>query len=325
MSEALLDALRPLRKYIDDPKVEEISINGVGKGKVFIERCGRSEAVDDGLDRDQLDGLCSLVANFNRKGLSFESPILSGVLPGGERIEIAIPPVSREPALSIRCPRAITYELAELANAGLFVGTKLTRRRRSRPVPILPDAEAAAAADDAVGLLRALVLGQRTMLVSGPTFSGKTTVLKALARFIPDDLRIVTMEDTSEVTLQQPNYLQLFTAGTEAKPIATMPDLLRSSLRHKPRWVMLGEIRGKEAYTWLAAANTGHAGAATIHAASAEDAKLRLVQCAMEYSEFVPYERLMTLVEDYCDVFIHVHHDKNRPEGSRFVQEILWV
>lgn len=325
MSVALIAALAPFRALLDDPLVEEISINGAGPEKVFVSRGGQVDRAPVFLDADALGSLCDLVSNANRKRLDMSTPVLSGVLPGGERVELSIPPCSPEPAMSIRCPRSRAMSLEDLAASGAFTGTRLVRRTRAREIPPIPGAERAAAEGDVVGLLRAIITGRRNFLVSGATFSGKTTLLKALCRSIPAAERVISLEETRELTFFQPNHVHLVTVD----PVPGVSDsgvdmlaLLRSAMRRCPDRLILGEIRGREAYAFLNGANTGHPGSgSSIHADSNDDAKLRFVQCAMEASEFIPFARLLELVENYVDVFIHI----KRLNGRRFVEEIQWL
>jgi type IV secretion system protein VirB11 len=325
MSVALIAALAPFRALLDDPLVEEISVNGAGPEKVFVSRGGQVDRASVSLDADALGSLCDLVSNYNRKRLDMRSPVLSGVLPGGERVELSIPPCTPEAAISIRCPRSRAMSLDDLAAAGAFAGTRVVRRERSRQIAPIPGAERAAAEGDVVGLLRAIIAGHRNFLVSGATFSGKTTLLKALCRTIPAAERVISLEETRELTFFQPNHVHMVTVDAEPGVAETgvgMLALLRSAMRRCPDRLILGEIRGAEAYVFLNAANTGHPGSgASIHADSNEDAQLRFVQCAMEFSEFIPFDRLLTLVDDYVDVFIHI----KRALGRRYVEEVLWL
>jgi type IV secretion system protein VirB11 len=320
MSVALVAALAPFQALLDDPLVEEISINGAGPEKVFIDRAGQTDRSPVFIERPALDSLCDLIANFNRRDLNENHPILSGTLPGGERVELSIPPCTAEPAISIRCPRVRAMSLEDLAAAGCFTGTRLVRRQRTRQLAKVPGIERAAAEGDAVGLIRAIITSRRNFCVSGPTFSGKTTLLKAMCRAIPAEERVISLEETRELTFFQPNHVHM--TAVDAKPGVTMLDLLRSAMRRRPDRLMLGETRGAEAYVFLNGANTGHPGSGTsIHADSNEDAVLRFVQCAMEFSEFIPFDRLRTLVEDYVDVFVHI----KRVNGRRFVEEIQYL
>ena len=165
------------------------------------------------------------------------------------------------------------------------------------------------------------VLHRKSILLSGGTGSGKSTLAAALARFIPDDERIVLIEDTAELQLQQTNLVRL-EARREGNglPAVAIRDLLKASLRHRPDRIILGEIRSGEAFDLLQLLNTGHSGTlSTIHANSAKQGLARFTSCVLQSGVELPYRAIKTNVGDSLEVLVHV---ERRP-GKRFISEVL--
>ncbi len=165
------------------------------------------------------------------------------------------------------------------------------------------------------------VLKRKNLLVSGGTGSGKTTLAGILARFIPEDDRIVLIEDTAELQLSQTNLVRL-EARREATglPAVSIRDLLKASLRHRPDRIILGEIRSGEAFDLLQLLNTGHAGTlSTIHANSARQGLARFTSCVLQSGVELPYKAIKTNIADSLEILIHV---ERRP-GRRFISEVL--
>jgi len=165
------------------------------------------------------------------------------------------------------------------------------------------------------------VLRKKSLLICGGTGSGKSTLAAALARFIPEDERIVLIEDTAELNLLQTNLVR-FEARREQSgaPAVSIRDLLKASLRHRPDRIILGEVRSGEAFDLLQLLNTGHAGTlSTIHANSAKQGLARFTSCVLESGVELPYSAIKTNVADSIEVLVHV---ERRP-GKRFISEVL--
>jgi pilus assembly protein CpaF len=166
-------------------------------------------------------------------------------------------------------------------------------------------------------------MGRHNILISGGTSTGKTTLLGALARFIPDDERIVLIEDTAELQLNQPDLVR-FEARREQYgiPAVTIRDLLKATLRHRPDRIILGEVRGGEAFDLLQALNTGHSGTlSTIHANSAQQAISRLTSCVLQSGVELPYKAVRSNIADAVNFLLHVE----RRQGRRYASELLRV
>ena len=275
---ALALTLRPLRPVLADPEVLELCINR--PGEAFVEtRAGWVRVPLPFADYDWCSRLARLVANSTHQKIDETSPLLSAWLPDGERIQIVIPPATTSGcvAVAIRRPADAAWSIEELARHGIFRDTV--------------SAGAETAGDDAdlqrllatrrfEEFMRLAVIRRKNILVSGPTGSGKTTWTKALIREIPDDERIITIEDARELVLEgHPNHVRLYySKDRQGLARVTPRQLLESCLRMKPDRILLAELRSDEAFDYLRNVNTGHPGSITsIHASSAAMAFEQLV------------------------------------------------
>ena len=281
--------LGPLAPLLDDPQVTEICINQ--PGTAFVER--QTGWTQDALPFATFDwcmSIAKLVANFTRQRISASEPLLSATLPGGERIQIVLPPATedRTVSITIRRPSNVLWTLDELEALHIFESTCSTPAVRCRM-----DSEAAPSREDReltgllakrqfVQFLRRAVQLRKNILLSGATGSGKTTVSKALILEVPADDRLVTIEDVKELSLRnQPNHVRLFySQGAQGQASVTPGQLLASAKRQRPDRVFVSELRtGEEVYDYLVSVNTGHPGSITsVHADSAEMAFVALAQ-----------------------------------------------
>ena len=296
--ETILPFLKPIEHLILDDTISEVMVNGADC--VFIERQGLLEQVTGVFLGDR--ALMVAVKNIARRlgdDISEAKPILDSRLPDGSRVAAVIPPCSlRGVTLTIRKFSARQFEIADL----IAMGT-LDQRLANR--------------------LEDYVLARKNILISGATGTGKTTFLNALARFIPGDERILLIEDTAEIRMPHANLVRFEARqvqnGLEAVAIR---DLLKASLRHRPDRLMLGEIRGGEAFDLLQLLNTGHSGTlSTIHANSAKQGLARFTSCVLQSGIELPYRAIKTNIADSLNVVIHV---ERRP-GRRFVSEVLEI
>jgi pilus assembly protein CpaF len=294
VDEALgLGVLEPL---LADEAVTEIMVNG--PGDIFVERAGRIQRVEARFaNESQLyQTIDRIVSTVNRR-VDESSPMVDARLPSGERVNVIIPPLSLSgPVVTIRrFPRP--YRLEELVAGGSL--------------------------DGHIGLLlSACVRGRLNIVISGGTGSGKTTLLNALSAFIPEDERIVTVEDAAELQLLQEHVIRLESrpANVEGAGEVTIRQLVRNSLRMRPDRIIVGEVRGGETLDMLQAMNTGHEGSlATVHANSADDAILRLETLSGMSELDIPAATLRDQINSAIDVIVHLARG---PDGSRRIVEV---
>ena len=281
--------LGPLTSLLDEPDVTEICINQ--PGTAFVERqTGWSRHALPFASFDWCMSVAKLVANHTRQRISASEPLLSATLPGGERIQIVLPPATedRTVSITIRRPSNVLWTLEELDGLGIFGPTRgvpAVRRHTDAGASLSPaDRELTGllAERHFVRFLRRAVQLRKNILLSGATGSGKTTVGKALILEVPADDRLVTIEDVKELSLRnQPNHVRLFySQGAQGQAAVTPGQLLASAKRQRPDRVFVSELRtGDEVYDYLVSVNTGHPGSITsVHADSAEMAFVALAQ-----------------------------------------------
>ena len=284
-----------LKSLLGDPEVSEIMING--PGNVWVERAGRLEPHEaPALTAAWLHRAAIHIAR--PLGLDpAAKPILDARLEDGSRVAICTPPASPEVAITIRRFGGRAFSAEDLVRLG------------SLPEDIL---EAA----------RSTLAARQNILVAGGTGSGKTTLLNALIELLPEDERIVAIEDTLELRIDRANCLRFEAGATLSETPVEIRDLVRHALRHRPDHIVVGEIRGGEAADLLQALNTGHGGSlTTIHANNARSALSRLASCAMQAGDALPWEVTCRGVVDGIALVLHVA----RRGGRRFVEDALAV
>ncbi len=275
---ALALTLRALRPLLNNDDMTELCINR--PHEAFIETsAGWLREELPYADFDWCMRLAKLVANSTQQRIDEVSPLLSATLPSGERIQIVIPPATTPGcvAISIRRPSNRVWSIEELDAAGIF---NKTRRGAPNVDAIETALQEFLAAGAFLDFMRLAVRSRQNIIVSGPTGSGKTTWTKALIQEIPNDERLITIEDARELVLDRhPNHVRLFySKDDQGLSRVTPKQLLESCLRMKPDRILLAELRGEEAFDYLRAVNSGHPGSITsVHAASAELAFEQLV------------------------------------------------
>ena len=296
--DVILPFLRPIAHLIQDPDISEIMVNG--SRRVFVEKAGvLAEVPDVQLDERNLKVAVKNIARALGDDISEEKPILDSRLPDGSRVAAVFAPCSLGgTTLTIRKFQTRFFTADELVRIGTMPEAVLTELRRA-------------------------VERCENILISGGTSTGKTTVLNALAAFLPKGDRVVLIEDTAELQIDSPNVVR-FEARREQPllPAVTIRDLLRASLRHRPDRIVVGEVRGAEAFDLLQALNTGHAGTlSTIHANSAEQALTRLASCVMQSAVELPYQAVRQQIADAVSFVLHLA----RRRGARVVAELMHI
>jgi pilus assembly protein CpaF len=292
--------LGPLEPLLRDPSVDEVMVNGAGP--VWVERAGRLEPTtvrfgSTGALREVIE---RILAPLGRR-VDEAEPLCDARLPDGSRVNVVIPPLAPDgPILTVRRFRARGLSADDLVAAGTWE-------------PPLRD------------LLARVVRARLSVLVSGGTGSGKTTTLNALSSFVPAGERIVTVEDTLELRLQQPHVVRLEArpANVEGRGEVTIRRLVRNALRMRPDRIVVGEVRGGEALDMLAAMTTGHDGSlSTIHAGSPEEALRRLETLALMAGVGLPHAAIREQVADALDLVVH---QARLADGTRRVVAVAEV
>jgi pilus assembly protein CpaF len=292
--------LGPLEELLADPSIDEVMVSGCAA--VWIERAGRIERTEARFESDEAlrEVIDRILAPIGRR-VDASEPLCDARLPDGSRVHVAIPPVAIDgTALTIRRFRPGGRTIDELVDCGSWD-------------------------PDAAALLRAAVAEHRTILVSGATGSGKTTVVGALARELPREERIVTIEDAAELALGLPHVIRLESRppNLEGDGAITIRDLVRASMRMRPDRVVVGEVRGAEALDLLLALSSGHAGGlSTIHAGSPAEALRRLELLALLAGTELPHTAVRALARGAIDLVVH---QAREPGGRRVLQEIAEV
>jgi pilus assembly protein CpaF len=291
----ILPFLRPIKHLLEDETVSEIMVNP--DSSVWIEEDGAIQLLP-GIrfaDGALLTGL-EVIANKFGKKLDADSPILNLRLPDGSRLAAMVPPVVHpRPLVTIRKFTSRHFTIADLIERKMLTE------------------------DQATTLTEAVRRGDN-ILISGGTSSGKTTLLNVLADAIPENERILVIEDTAELNIRKPHVLSAEAQTDTHKDAVTFDHLLKAALRHRPDRIILGEIRGSEARTLLDAMNTGHHGTlTTIHANGAEDALRRLSHLAMRASGGVSLSDVEAECRRAMDIVAHVA----RNSDLRCIAEVM--
>lgn len=296
--EVILPFLRPIAHLLEDPTVTEIMVNP--SRQVYVERDGSLEFVP-GIELEERS-LTVAVRNIARAlgdDVSEQSPILDSRLPDGSRVAAIVPPCSLGgTTLTIRKFQARWFTPTELVKSGFL-------------------------SPAALDALREAVKRNQNILISGGTGSGKTTLLSGLTSYFEASDRVISIEDTSEARIAAQNVVRFEARrGLPGMPAVSIRDLLRATLRHRPDRIVIGEIRGAEAFDLLQALNTGHGGSlSTIHANAPEDALARLTACVLQSDVQLPYASLRRLIGDVLDRVVHLE----RRDGKRRVAVLTEV
>jgi pilus assembly protein CpaF len=300
-SRSLVDALAglgPLQRYIDDPDVEEIWING--PAQVFVARAGVAELTTTILTAEQVRDLVERMLKASGRRLDLSSPFVDAVLPGGERLHVVIPDVTRRHwAVNIRKHLVRARHLEDLVRLG-----SLTHH--------------------AAAFLDAAVRAGLNILVAGAVAAGKTTMLNALAGSIPSGQRVITCEEVFELNLPVRDVvaMQCRQASLEGTGEIPLRRLVKESLRMRPDRIIIGEVREAESFDMLVALNAGVPGMSTVHANSAREAITKMCTLPLLAGENVSDRFVVPTVASAIDVVVHLGV---RSDGVRQVREIVAV
>ena len=312
--------LAPFAPWLDRPDVTDILVNQPGEvwidGAKGFERVAAPDVTDMMLQR-----LSQQIAAHSAQGVSREYPLLAATLPDGARVQVATPPATRKHvALAIRKHVVQDLTLADYDAAGAFAQVRKSGSGRAAV-----DAELAALLDrgDMRMFFSKAVREGRNIVISGGTGTGKTTFLNALLKEIPQSDRLIVIEDTPEVKLGHPNAVGLVAVGSElGEARVGIDELLRASLRMRPDRLMVGEIRGPEAFTFLRAVNTGHPGSlTTVHADSPEGALEQIAFMTLQAGLTLTRADVIDYAKSVIDIVVQLgrvagqaRHQLGRPE-----------
>ncbi len=277
--------LGPLEPFMQDPTVSDILVNT--HRQVYVERFGKLEQTEAAFKDDaHLRRIIEKIVSAVGRRIDESSPMVDARLADGSRVNAVIPPLALDgPILSIRRFAADPLELEDLINLRTLI-------------PEIGE------------LIKAIVRSRLNVLISGGTGTGKTTLLNVLSRFIPENERVVTIEDSAELQLKQPHVVRLETRppNIEGKGEVTQRDLVRNSLRMRPDRIIVGEVRGGEVLDMFQAMNTGHDGSlSTIHANSPRDALMRLETLVALTGLNIPGNFIRRYVSSALNVILHLN------------------
>ncbi len=299
--QTLLTFLKPIASYLDDPRISEILING--PSTIFVERQGKLIRTDARFSsHEKLVSALTNLAQYAGRPLDPEHPILEGRLPDGSRIEAVLPPIAPlGPMVAIRRFSKDTLTIDKLIQLGSITS-------------------------DAADFLSALIARKRNIIVSGGTGSGKTSLLNVLSSRIPQDDRVVVIEDARELRLQREHVVQLEArpADSRGRGRITIRDLFKATLRMRPDRIVIGEIRGAEALDLVQAMTSGHSGClSTLHATYPIDTLNRLETMALMSDVQLPLAALRLQIASAIDIVVQVSRFQDGSRGITHITEVL--
>jgi pilus assembly protein CpaF len=274
----------PIEDLLHDPQITEVMVNG--KDQIYVERAGKIEELTDRSfqsDEQVIEVIKRIIAPLNRR-IDISMPLVDARLKNGSRVNAIIPPLAiKGPAITIRKFKENLFGIDEMLKLGTL----------SEPMAIF---------------LKACVKARKNIIISGGTGSGKTTLLNALSWFIPEDERIITIEDSAELRLNQRHVVALESrpANIQGEGAITIRDLVINALRMRPDRIVVGECRGGEALDMLQAMNTGHDGSlTTAHANSPRDLLFRLETMVLMSGMELPLAAIRNQISSAIDIIVH--------------------
>lgn len=319
---ALETFLAPLHQLFAEEGVSEISINRPGEAWIEVSGDMRLEQMPE-FDVDHLKGLGRLIAQSTEQNISEETPLLSATLPNGFRIQVVFPPAceSGTVAMSIRKGSTLSWGLDDYEKMGAFDQTVIEETEDESNVTLQKLLDKG----EIKNFLETAIVTKKNIVISGGTSTGKTTFTNAALRAIPADERLITVEDAREVVLDShPNRVHLLSSkGGQGRANVTTQDLIEACLRLRPDRIIVGELRGAEAFSFLRAINTGHPGSiSTLHADTPAMALEQLKLMVMQAGLGMPPEEIKDYIINVIDVVIQL---KRGAKGRRYISEIFFA
>ncbi len=321
MSVAALDTfLEPIYEILQDENVNEVSINEP-RG-CWIERRGEHSYKElPTFDLSYLLTMGRLIAQSTNQVISSETPILSATLPNGYRVQLVFPPAIEHGsiAFSVRKPSTLNFDLDAYEKMGAFSDATFAKKEN----PYDDELRELYEKRDIKNFLRVAVKAKKNIVISGGTSTGKTTFASALYREIPHEERLITIEDAREIRLDQPNRLHLVASkGGQGLAKVTTQDLIEACLRLAPSRIIVGELRGAEAFSYIRAVNTGHPGSiATLHADNPRLAIEQLCLMVMQAGMGMTRAEIKNYVMQVVEIVVQL---KKGEKGRRYVSELYF-
>ena len=302
---AVFDSFRRLdllSELLDDPGITEIMING--PDEIFVEKKGQMEKWDKTFQStEQLSDLIQQIVSRINRAVNTKSPIVDARLEDGSRVHVVLPPIAlKGPTVTIRkLPEPITMDkLIQLESLN----------------------------EEAADFLKSLVRASYNIFISGGTNSGKTTFLNALSQYIPKNERIITIEDSAELQIQEVENLvslESRNANAEGEGAISISDLIKASLRMSPNRIIVGEVRGKECLDMLNAMNTGHDGSiSTGHGNSSRDMLRRMETMVLQGAD-LPLSSIRNMIASAIEIMVHLGRTKDHKRRVLEISEIMGV
>lgn len=313
--------LAPLASLLERVEITDIFVNAPGEVWVETVQGGIERHPAPDLDETTLWRLARQIASLSHQGVNREHPLLSAILPGGERVQVIAPPATRgHLAIAVRKHVVADLTLDDYDRSLAFSEMRTDGSSDAAET----DAKLRALLDQRAGaeFLRLAVRSRRNIVVSGGTSTGKTTFLNALLKEIPREERLILIEDAPEVQLDHPNAVGLIAVrGETGEAKVTVEDLVQASLRMRPDRIILGELRGREAASFLRAVNTGHPGSiTTLHADSPRGAVDQLALLVLQAGLGLGRAEIVDYVCGIVDVFVQL----SRRDGRRVISDIVF-
>ena len=302
---AVFDSFRRLdllSELLDDPGITEIMINS--PDEIFVERKGQMERWNKAFQSaEQLSDLIQQIVSRINRAVNTKSPIVDARLEDGSRVHVVLPPIAlKGPTVTIRkCPEPMTMDkLIQLESLN----------------------------EEAADFLKSLVRASYNIFISGGTNSGKTTFLNALSQYIPKRERIITIEDSAELQIQEVENLvslESRNANEEGEGAISISDLIKASLRMSPNRIIVGEVRGKECLDMLNAMNTGHDGSiSTGHGNSSRDMLRRMETMVLQGAD-LPLSSIRNMIASAIEIMVHLGRTKDHKRRVMEISEVIGV
>jgi len=319
---AALDSyMLPLKQILDRDGVNEVSINR--PFEVWVELKGdmvREELPS--FDMEHLKSMGRLIAQSTEQRLSEEEPLLSATLPSGYRIQVVFPPACEQGCvvMSIRKPSSLKWTLEDYDKMGMFDNASVGEVEDKNDLILAKLLQLGRIKD----FLARAVIYKKNIIISGGTSTGKTTFTNAVIRGIPHEERLITVEDAREVDLSShPNRVHLLASkGAQGRAKVTTQDLIEACLRLRPERIIVGELRGSEAFSFLRAINTGHPGSiSTLHADTPKMAIEQLKMMVMQAGLGMTPSEIVSYIKNVVDIIVQL---KRGGKGRRYISEIYF-